>query len=83
MLGHSALTQVAGSSINNRTFVYEVTGLRQSEETEQNSYSIRNSGSTLIQVPFNRMNEVMQKINRMGGTIVAIHSDQSTAAAES
>lgn len=74
MLGHSALTQTAGSSINNRSFIYEVSGLRQSEETEQNSYAIRKSGSTMIQVPFNRMNEVMQKINRMGGTIVAIHA---------
>ncbi len=75
MLGYSALTRASGSSSSNRTFVYEVEGLRQSDETEQNGYSIRQSGSTFIEVPFNRMNEVMLKINRMGGKIVAIHKE--------
>jgi phycocyanin-associated, rod len=73
MLGRSVMTSASGSSFNNRTFVYEVEGLRQSDETEQNQHSIRKSGTTQVQVPFNRMNEVMQRINRLGGKIVAIH----------
>jgi hypothetical protein len=32
---------------SNRVFVYEVAGLRQNDETDQNTYAIRQSGSTL------------------------------------
>jgi phycocyanin-associated rod protein len=68
-------TSISGSSFSpskNRVFVYEVTGLRQSGENEQNNYPFRNSGSVFVQVPYNRMNEEMQRINRMGGKIVNI-----------
>jgi len=67
----------ANSAINtefgSRTFVYEVVGLRQNSATEQMSYPIRQSGSILITVPYNRMNQEMQRITRMGGQIVKIH----------
>lgn len=71
MLGQSA------SAAENRMFVYEVTGLRQSDRTAQNDYPIRKSGSTYIQVSYSRMNEEMQRINRQGGKIVGIHPADS------
>jgi phycocyanin-associated, rod len=59
------------STADNRIFVYEVTGLRQNQQTENNSYQIRN-GSTFVQVSYSRMNEEMQRITRAGGNIVSI-----------
>ena len=61
------------SSANDRVFVYEVEGLRQNEQTTKNSYPVRNSSNLLIQVPYNRMNDEMLRISRLGGNIVAIH----------
>jgi hypothetical protein len=52
-----------------------VTGLHQNDQTENNGYPVRNSGSVFIQVPYRRMNEEMQRITRLGGKIVNIHSD--------
>jgi hypothetical protein len=74
MLGQSALVNPSGLSANNRVFVYEVEGLRQSDQTDNNSYPVRQSGTIAIKVPYNRMNEEMRRITRMGGKIVAIHS---------
>jgi len=62
---------VAGRS-GNRCFRYEVVGLRQSTETDNIDYPIRSSASVFITVPYNRMNEEMQRITRMGGRIVSI-----------
>ncbi|WP_333352930.1 phycobilisome linker polypeptide [Microcoleus sp. herbarium14] len=68
---------VAGKSGNTasggRCFRYEVVGLRQSDDTEKMDYSIRSSASTFVTVPYNRMNQEMQRITRMGGKIVNIH----------
>lgn len=72
MLGRSILA--SSSTADNRMFVYEVEGLRKSDPNEQNNYSVRKSSTDLIQVPFNRMNDVMQRINRLGGRIVAIRT---------
>ena len=72
MLGQSALTRASSSSSNSRVFVYEVEGLRQTEQTEHNSYPLRNSSTTLIQVPYSRMNDEMRRISRLGGKIVNI-----------
>jgi phycocyanin-associated rod protein len=58
--------------LGERYFQYEVEGLRQSDATDNSDYSIRSSATTLIRVPYNRMNEEMQRINRMGGRIVNI-----------
>ena len=60
------------SPAKNRIFVYEVTGLRQNTQNDLNSYPVRNSSSVFIQVPYNRMNEEMLRITRMGGSIVNI-----------
>lgn len=57
---------------SNRVFVYEVAGLRQNDETDQNTYAIRQSGSTYVKVPYSRMNEEMQRITRQGGRILSI-----------
>lgn len=71
MLGQ-ALVSGNSSPAANRVFVYEVTGLRQNEENDKNSYPVRQSGNVFIKVPYSRMNEEMQRITRMGGTIVNI-----------
>jgi phycocyanin-associated, rod len=72
MLGRSILASSATS--DNRMFIYEVEGLRQSGQTDQNSCTIRKSSTDVMQVPFNRMNEAMQRINRLGGKIIAIRT---------
>jgi phycocyanin-associated rod protein len=72
MLAQNAFAGTTMSPAANRIFLYEVEGLKQSGETDKNDYSIRQSGSVFIKVPYGRMNEEMQRINRMGGTIVNI-----------
>ncbi len=74
MLGSAVLGGRSSSSAKNRVFVYEVTGLRQNQENESNGYSFRSSSSIFMSVPYNRMNEEMQRIGKMGGTIVKIQS---------
>ena len=62
----------SSSPSKNRTFVYEVTGLRQNGENDNNDYPFRTSSSVFIQVPYDRMNDEMLRIGRMGGRIVNI-----------
>jgi hypothetical protein len=64
------LGQSSGSSavVDNRIFVYEVSGL----QPNSSEYQLRASGNALLQVPYRRMNEKMQQILRMGGKIVSI-----------
>lgn len=81
MFGQTAVGRTANTSSGARIFRYEVQGLRQSDETDQNAYPIRRSGSVFLTVPYNRMNEEMQRINRMGGTIVNITPLVGAAAA--
>jgi ferredoxin--NADP+ reductase len=63
----------ANSIAGSRLFVYEVKGLRQNYVTDQMDNPIRQSGSVFITVPYNRMNQEMQRITRMGGEIVSIN----------
>ncbi|NJL42226.1 MAG: phycobilisome linker polypeptide [Pseudanabaena sp. SU_2_4] len=72
MLGKSPLMRASSSTSDNRMFVYEVEGLRQSDRTSNNSYQIRTSNNVFIPVPYSRMNEEMQRITRIGGKIVNI-----------
>ncbi|GAB4285898.1 MAG: phycobilisome linker polypeptide [Oscillatoriaceae cyanobacterium] len=72
MFGQNTNGSASNTTAGNRVFRYEVVGLRQSEETDKNSYAIRNSGSVFIMVPYNRMNQEMQRITRLGGQIVKI-----------
>ncbi|MGA7936957.1 MAG: ferredoxin-NADP reductase [Kovacikia sp.] len=72
MSNFSAAGGAANTVSGRRVYLYEVVGLRQSNETDKAGYAIRQSGSTFITVPYNRMNEVMQRITRLGGKIVSI-----------
>ena len=80
---------VSGGSTNtvagSRLFVYEVEGLRQNGVNGDMGTPVRQSGSVFITIPYNRMNQEMQRIARMGGKIVAIRAvnanGQSTPAA--
>lgn len=74
MFGQTANGSAANTQSGSRVFRYEVVGLRQNQETDKNDYSIRNSASTFITVPYNRMNEEMQRIARLGGRIVKIEA---------
>ncbi len=82
MLGSSLIGGSSTSPAQNRVFVYEVTGLRQNENNDGNSYPVRNSSSVFVRVPYNRMNEEMLRLGKMGGTIVGIKTldsfDQSS-----
>lgn len=79
MYNSSAAGGAASSPAGSRMFRYEVVGLRQNLETDRMNYQIRLSGSTFINVPYNRMNETMQRITRMGGKIISIQSLDATA----
>jgi hypothetical protein len=72
MFGQTAIGRTSVTPSGTRMFRYEVTGLRQNEENDQNAYPIRRSGSVFFTVPYSRMNEEMQRITRMGGKIVNI-----------
>ncbi|MFP4009403.1 MAG: phycobilisome linker polypeptide [Spirulinaceae cyanobacterium] len=75
MLGQAFLGRSNGSSsASSRIFAYEVTGLPQNNgNNKKEDYRYRpNGNSILIKVPYNRMNEEMKRITRMGGTIVSI-----------
>ncbi len=69
-LANGAATIISES--NSRIFLYEVIGLRQNGETDKLGYPIRRSGSVFITVPYNRMNQEMQRIAYMGGKVVSI-----------
>lgn len=73
MLGQqNAAGNRATSPDRNRYFRYEVVGLRQNQETGNDTSPIRSSGSQFIVVPYGRMNDTMRRITRLGGTIVNI-----------
>ncbi len=77
----TAFTKASSSNSDSRIFVYEVTGLRQNEQTSSRSYPVRNSSNLFIQVPYSRMNDEMRRITRLGGKIVGIHSPEDLQAA--
>lgn len=68
----SSASGATNTQSGSRMYRYEVAGLRQSDATENLNYEIRQSGSTFINVPYNRMSEFMQRITRLGGKIVSI-----------
>ncbi|HEY9835889.1 MAG TPA: ferredoxin-NADP reductase [Vampirovibrionales bacterium] len=72
MYNPSAAGVTVNTESGNRFFVYEVVGLRQTDESDATTNPIRRSGSTFITVPYNRMNQEMRRITRMGGQIVSI-----------
>jgi ferredoxin--NADP+ reductase len=72
MYNQGAVEGAANIESGSRIFVYEVVGLRQNEATDQTNYPIRKSGSVFIRVPYNRMNQEMRRITRLGGKILSI-----------
>lgn len=59
-------------SYGNRMYVYEVVGLFQNGNSSNTDSPVRSSGSVFITVPYNRMNQEMRRIARLGGSIVSI-----------
>lgn len=74
MLGKSIMVGLSSQDFKNRVFTYEVTGLRQTRETDATAYPIRSSDSVYIRVPYHRMNAEMRRISMLGGKIVSIKS---------
>jgi ferredoxin--NADP+ reductase len=74
------------SSANNRLFIYEVIGLRDGSSDRSND-KIRRSGSTFLTVPYQRMNQEMRRIAKLGGKILNIRpmtaSSETSTVAES
>ncbi|HEY9613885.1 phycobilisome linker polypeptide [Allocoleopsis sp.] len=85
MLGSIVGGSTSSSPSSARCFRYEVVGLRQSVDTDNTDYPIRSSASVFITVPYNRMNEEMQRITRLGGKIVSIQplTSEGESASES
>lgn len=82
MYNPNVIGSTANTESDNRLFVYEVVGLGQSDKADNTNYPVRRSGSTFITVPYNRMNQEMQRITRMGGQIVSIRPGSINAASK-
>ncbi|AFY94675.1 ferredoxin--NADP reductase [Chamaesiphon minutus] len=72
MYNPSLSGSAGNSAANNRLFIYEVIGLRDTQTSEGNSNKIRRSGSSFITVPYQRMNQEMRRIAKLGGKILSI-----------
>ncbi len=66
------------SAVNNRMFIYEIIGLRDGSSDRSND-KIRRSGSTFITVPYQRMNQEMRRIAKLGGKILNIRPMAATS----
>lgn len=74
MYNSSATAGSNNTEYGNRVYVYEVVGLSQNGNSGNLNYPIRKSGSVFITVPYNRMNQEMRRITRLGGQIVSIQA---------
>ena len=72
MFGHVVGGRKSNTANGNRYFRYEVRVLHQNEVTNQQEHVIRPSSSIFLTIPFDRMNEEVQRIHRLGGKIVNI-----------
>ncbi len=70
MYNSSAAFSSSNIEYKNRLFVYEVEGL--SQNSVDTKVPIRSSGTVFITVPYNRMNQEMRRINKLGGKVVSI-----------
>lgn len=66
----------------NRMYRIEVEGMGQNIDADKVSYRVRSTGRTFISVPYARMSEQMQRINRMGGKIISIEPLGSEGSSE-
>uniref|UniRef100_B8HP84 Ferredoxin--NADP reductase n=1 Tax=Cyanothece sp. (strain PCC 7425 / ATCC 29141) TaxID=395961 RepID=B8HP84_CYAP4 len=83
MYNYSAASGVGNTEFGDRIFRYEVVGLRQNGNSSQVGYPIRRSGSVFINVPYSRMNQIMQQIARLGGKIIKIEPLNSAPSGDS
>lgn len=58
-------------AVEERRFLFEVSGISQQGDNNL-EYAIRKSGNSFLAVPYSRMNQEMNRINRLGGKIVNI-----------
>ncbi|MBD2104508.1 phycobilisome linker polypeptide [Leptolyngbya sp. FACHB-261] len=72
MLGQTATGTAATTEAGRRIFRIEYEGLRQNEETNRSSYSIRRSGPSSVTVSYGKLNEEMQRLNRLGARILKV-----------
>ncbi|MBZ8181036.1 phycobilisome linker polypeptide [Oscillatoria salina] len=72
MYGQTGVGKGVFGESASRMYCIEVEGMQQKVDPDRVSYRIRNSGTTYIKVPYNRLSEQMQRINRLGGKIVNI-----------
>jgi ferredoxin--NADP+ reductase len=72
MYNPSLSGSAGNSAANNRLFIYEVIGLRDSQTSDASNSKIRRSGSSFITVPYQRMNQEMRRIASLGGKILNI-----------
>ncbi len=74
MYNSSAAFSSSNTQYKNRLFIYEVEGLSQNGNSSDAQAPIRSSGTTLITVPYSRMNQEMRRINSLGGKVINIRS---------
>ena len=72
MYNSSAAFSSSNTQYKNRLFIYEVEGLSQNGNSSDAQAPIRSSGTTLITVPYSRMNQEMRRINILGGKVINI-----------
>ena len=70
MYNPSAAGSASSTEYKNRSFLYEVVGLKGGSKAADNL--VRKSGTTFITVPYSRMNQELQRITRLGGQIISI-----------
>ena len=73
MSGMTTTGDMSVSDYDSRTVVIEVTGVCRQDITRKSNYSLK--------VPYSRMSQTMQSINRMGGKVskVAVLPEQSSS----
>lgn len=69
---------VNASSSATRLYVYEVEGLGQSGQASDMKAPLRRSGTVLVTVPYNRMQQEVKRIMQLGGKIVSIRPANAT-----
>ncbi|MGF1535922.1 MAG: phycobilisome linker polypeptide [Elainellaceae cyanobacterium] len=84
MFGQScAVSSTSSSESSSRMFRVEVEGMGQRvSDTDRISYPIRSTGKVYLSIPYSRLNEQMQRINRMGGKILSIEPLNGDASSE-
>ncbi len=72
MYNPSLSGSAGNSAANNRLFVYEVVGMRDTQSSNCGNANIRRSGSTFITVAYKRMNQELRRITNLGGKVIGI-----------